>query len=40
MSELGRLGCLVYGAFFQLGERIRRISDAEAGDELLVIAKK
>jgi hypothetical protein len=40
MSELGRLGCLVYGAFFQLGERLRRLFDAEAGDELLVIAKK
>jgi hypothetical protein len=40
MAELGRLGCLVYGAFFQLGERLRRMFDAEAGDELLLIAKK
>jgi len=40
MSELGRLGCMVCGAFFQLGERLRRIFDAEAGDELLLIAKK
>ena len=40
MAELGRLGCLVYGAFFQLGERLRRLFDAEAGDEILMLARK
>jgi 2-polyprenyl-3-methyl-5-hydroxy-6-metoxy-1,4-benzoquinol methylase len=40
MSELGRIGCLVGGAIFQLGERVRRWFDAEAGDEILLIARK
>jgi methionine biosynthesis protein MetW len=40
MSELGKPGLLVYGAFFQLGERLRRWFDPEAGDEILLIAKK
>jgi 2-polyprenyl-3-methyl-5-hydroxy-6-metoxy-1,4-benzoquinol methylase len=40
MSELGRLGCLAYGACFQLGERLRRIFDNDAGDEILLLARK
>ena len=40
MSELGKLGCLAYGAMFQFGERLRRVFDAEAGDEILLLAKK
>ena len=40
MSELGRPACLVSGAIFQLCERVRRLFDAEAGDEILLIAEK
>jgi len=40
MSELGKTANLLYGVFFQLAERVRRWFDPDAGDELLLIARK
>lgn len=40
MSQLGRPINLIHGILFQLGERARRWFNREAGDELLLIARK
>lgn len=40
MSELGRAGNLLYGVLYQLRERWHSRSDPQAGDELLLIARK
>lgn len=40
MAMLGRPGSLAYGMIFQLRERVKKWSDREAGDELLLIARK
>ncbi|MSU59250.1 MAG: class I SAM-dependent methyltransferase [Pedosphaera sp.] len=40
MSELGKPMNLLHGMLFQLGERVRKWFDRDAGDELLLIATK
>lgn len=40
MSALGKPANLLRGALFQTGERIRKWLDPDAGDELLLIARK
>jgi 2-polyprenyl-3-methyl-5-hydroxy-6-metoxy-1,4-benzoquinol methylase len=40
MSQLGKPFNLLYGMLFQLRERARRVFNCEAGDELLLIARK
>lgn len=40
MSALGQPACLVHGILFQLRERILRWFNADAGDELVLIATK
>ncbi len=40
MSELGKPANLVHGMLFQLGERVRKWINRDAGDELLLIARK
>ena len=40
MSQLGKPSNLLRGIAFQTGERIRKWFDREAGDELLLIARK
>lgn len=40
MSELGRPVNLLHGMLFQLGERVRKWFNCDAGDELLLIARK
>ena len=40
MSQLGKPLNLIYGMLFQLRERARRVFNAEAGDELLLMARK
>lgn len=40
MSQLGKPVSLAYGILFQLRERVRRWFSREAGDELLLIARK
>jgi len=40
MSELGKPANLLAGMLFQTGERVRKWFDRDAGDELLLIARK
>ena len=40
MSELGKPLNLLHGMAFQLGERVRKWFDCDAGDELLLVARK
>lgn len=40
MSELSRATNLAHGMMFQTGERVRKWFNRDAGDELLLIARK
>ena len=40
MSALGKPACLIHGILFQLRERIQKLFNSDAGDELLLIATK